>query len=55
MFTELPLTVAVAKGQRAQFPTQLNACIAAIRADGTWQRIKQSMDRKVAFRWHRGP
>jgi polar amino acid transport system substrate-binding protein len=39
MFTELPFAVAVAKGQRAQFLTQLNAGIAAIRADGTWQRI----------------
>lgn len=39
MFTELPLAVAVAKGQRDQFLTQLNAGIAAIRADGTWQQI----------------
>lgn len=39
MFTELPFAVAVAKGQRAEFLTQLNAGIAAIRADGTWQRI----------------
>lgn len=39
MFTELPFAVAVAKGQRAQFLTQFNAGIAAIRADGTWQRI----------------
>ena len=39
MFTELPFAVAVVKGQRAQFLTQLNAGIAAIRADGTWQRI----------------
>ncbi len=39
MFTELPFAVAVAKGQRAQFLTQLNAGIAAIRADGTWKRI----------------
>jgi ABC-type amino acid transport substrate-binding protein len=39
MFTELPFAVAVAKGQRAQFLTQLNAGISAIRADGTWQRI----------------
>src|SRR6266446_3595977 len=34
MFTELPFAVAVAKGQRAQFLIQLNAGIAAIRADG---------------------
>lgn len=39
MFTELPFAVAVAKGQRVQFLTQLNAGIAAIHADGTWQRI----------------
>jgi polar amino acid transport system substrate-binding protein len=39
MFTELPFAVAVAKGQRGQFLTQLNAGITAIRADGTWQRI----------------
>ena len=39
MFTELPFAVAVAKGQRAQFLTQLNAGITSIRADGTWQRI----------------
>jgi ABC-type amino acid transport substrate-binding protein len=39
MFTELPFAVAVAKGQRAEFLTQLNAGIAAIRTDGTWQRI----------------
>jgi len=39
MFTELPFAVAVAKGQRTQFLIQLNAGIAAIRADGTWQRI----------------
>lgn len=39
MFTELPFAVAVAKGQRAQFLTQLNGGVAAIRADGTWRRI----------------
>ena len=39
MFTELPFAVAVAKGQRGQFLTQLNAGIAAVRADGTWQQI----------------
>lgn len=39
MFTELPFAVAVAKGHKRQFLTQLNAGIAAIRADGTWQQI----------------
>ena len=39
MFTELPFAVAVAKDQRQQFLTQLNAGISAIRADGTWQQI----------------
>jgi polar amino acid transport system substrate-binding protein len=39
MFTELPFAIAVAKGHGAQFLTQLNAGIAAIRADGTWQQI----------------
>jgi ABC-type amino acid transport substrate-binding protein len=39
MFTALPFAVAVAKGQQQQFLTQLNAGIAAIRADGTWQQI----------------
>lgn len=39
MFTELPFTVAVAKGSGGHLLTQLNAGIAAIRADGTWQQI----------------
>jgi ABC-type amino acid transport substrate-binding protein len=39
MFTELPFAIAVSKGQRQQFLTQLNAGISAIRADGTWQNI----------------
>ena len=39
MFTELPFAVAVAKGHGKQFLTRLNAGIAAIRADGTWQQI----------------
>lgn len=39
MVTELPFAVAVAKGQRAQFLTQFSAGMAAIHADGTWQRI----------------
>ncbi len=39
IFTELPFTVAVAKGKSEQFLIQLNAGIAAIRADGTWLQI----------------
>jgi len=39
MFTELPLAVGVMKGRQTPFLTQLNAGLAAIRADGTWQRI----------------
>jgi ABC-type amino acid transport substrate-binding protein len=39
MFTGLPFAVAVAKGREKQFLTQLNAGIAAIRADGAWQQI----------------
>lgn len=39
MFTELPFAVAVEKGRRLQFLTQLNAGFTAIRADGTWQQI----------------
>lgn len=39
MFLELPLAVAVAKGTRADLLVRLNAGIAAIRADGTWQQI----------------
>jgi polar amino acid transport system substrate-binding protein len=46
MFTELPFAVAVAKGQRAQFLTQLNAGIASIRADKTWQRINNQWTEK---------
>ncbi|MGC1784709.1 MAG: transporter substrate-binding domain-containing protein [Acidobacteriaceae bacterium] len=39
MFSELPLAVAVTKGQHAELLKQLDAGLAAIRADGTWQRI----------------
>ena len=39
MFVESPFAVAAAKGQQVQFLTRLNAGIAAIRADGTWQQI----------------
>jgi ABC-type amino acid transport substrate-binding protein len=41
MFLELPLAVAVPKGKRAELLTRLNAGIAAIRADGTWQQISE--------------
>lgn len=46
MFTELPFAVAVAKGQRGQFLTQLNTGIAAIRADGAWQQINNRWTEK---------
>jgi polar amino acid transport system substrate-binding protein len=39
MFTELPFAVAAIKGRGAPFLTQLDAGIAAIRADGSWQKI----------------
>jgi ABC-type amino acid transport substrate-binding protein len=39
MFLELPLAVAVPKGKRPELLTRLNAGIAEIRADGTWQQI----------------
>ncbi len=41
MFLELPLAAAVGKGQNAEFLTRLNAGLAAIRADGTWDRINE--------------
>jgi polar amino acid transport system substrate-binding protein len=37
----LPLAVAVRKGQSADVIARLDKGIAAIRADGTWQRIDQ--------------
>lgn len=39
MFSELPLAVAVTKGQHVELLKRLDAGLAAIRADGTWQRI----------------
>jgi polar amino acid transport system substrate-binding protein len=39
MFSKLPLAVAVTKGQHAELLKRLDAGLAAIRADGTWQRI----------------
>ena len=39
MFNETPLAVGVPKGQGAKLIAQLNAGLAAIRADGTWPQI----------------
>jgi len=39
LLQELPLGVAVPKGRGAELVTRLNAGVAAIRADGTWQEI----------------
>ena len=39
LLQELPLAVAVTKGRGAELVARLNAGIAAIRADGTWQQI----------------
>ncbi|HEY2229397.1 MAG TPA: transporter substrate-binding domain-containing protein [Xanthobacteraceae bacterium] len=39
MFREIPQAVGVPKGERAAFLSGLNAGLAAIRADGTWQQI----------------
>ena len=39
MFREVAQAVAVPKGERAAFLSRLNDGLAAIRADGTWQRI----------------
>jgi ABC-type amino acid transport substrate-binding protein len=39
MFTELPFAVAVSKGSGAEFLGRLNAGLAAIRADGSWEQI----------------
>jgi polar amino acid transport system substrate-binding protein len=44
MFAELPFAVGVSKGRSGAFLARLNAGIAAIRADGTWQQINE--------RWH---
>ena len=46
MFMELPLAVAVPKGKRAALLTRLNVGIAAVRADGTWQRINEQWQRR---------
>ena len=42
MFLELPFNAAVLEGQNAEFLTRLNTGLAAIRADGTWDRINKS-------------
>lgn len=39
MFTEVPDAIAVRKGQNAELLARLNGGIAAIRGDGTWQKI----------------
>jgi polar amino acid transport system substrate-binding protein len=39
MFYEQPLALGVLKGQSAKIISQLDAGLAAIRADGTWQQI----------------
>jgi len=39
IFSEQPLAVAVSKGQRGELLTRLNSGLAAIKADGTWQKI----------------
>jgi polar amino acid transport system substrate-binding protein len=41
MFAEQPLAVGVTKGQNALLLQRLNAGLAAIKADGTWQRINE--------------
>jgi polar amino acid transport system substrate-binding protein len=42
MFSQLPLTVAVRKGQKSELLTRLNSGLAAIKSDGTWQRINDT-------------
>jgi ABC-type amino acid transport substrate-binding protein len=39
MFYEQPLALGVLKGQSAKTIAQLDAGLAAIRADGTWKQI----------------
>ena len=39
MFYEQPLALGVPKGRSAKIIAQLDAGLAAIRADGTWQQI----------------
>jgi ABC-type amino acid transport substrate-binding protein len=41
LFLELPLAVAVRKGQSADLIAKLDKGIAAIRADGTWESINK--------------
>jgi polar amino acid transport system substrate-binding protein len=41
MFQEIPLAVAVPKGQRSEFLARLNMGLDAIRSDGTWQQINK--------------
>jgi polar amino acid transport system substrate-binding protein len=41
-FLELPLAAAVLKGQNAEFLARLNAGLAAVRVDGTWDRITRA-------------
>jgi len=41
MFLELPVAVAVLKGKNAELVARLNAGLAVIRSDGTWQRINE--------------
>jgi polar amino acid transport system substrate-binding protein len=41
MFEELPDTVAVTKGRHAELLKRLDAGLAAIRADGTWDKINK--------------
>ena len=40
MFYEQPLAVGVPKGQNTKVLAQLDTGLAAIRADGTWEQIK---------------
>jgi polar amino acid transport system substrate-binding protein len=41
MFLELPFGAAVLKGRHGEFLSRFNAGLAAIRADGTWDRINE--------------
>lgn len=46
MFLELPFGTAVAKGQQAELLAKLNVGLAAIRADGAWERINADWMRR---------
>lgn len=48
LFQELPLGLAVIKGQHADLLKRLDAGLAAIRADGTLQRIEEKWKRPLA-------